>query len=175
MILNTILFLGGVSHDVVIPDMGVFSELIDNLRDNSVTTRPNDKGCQPLSQGSRLSVWMAKKFGQSLNWRVVEFSAQAFDYCGVDDRHRKRMLSETIRDRYEWTALNCVFYLASIPGIAGNIPFLYRLLFNHYEPLGSSSCGFGGDYPGSGSALRNSPAPHLITAWSGRSVNQTVR
>ena len=42
----------------------------------------------------------------------------------------------------------------------------YRYLFIHYEPLCSSSCGFGGDYPPIGSALKKSPTPHLLISGS---------
>ena len=31
--------------------------------------------------------------------------AQVLAISGVDDHHRKRMLSEAIRDRFEWTAI----------------------------------------------------------------------
>jgi hypothetical protein len=40
----------------------------------------------------------------------------------------------------------------------------------HYEPLWSSSCGLGGDYSRSGSALKNSPTPHLIGRWFSSAV-----
>ena len=41
-----------------------------------------------------------------INWAIFartvgEYSAQALAISGVDDRQRNRMLSETIRDRYE--------------------------------------------------------------------------
>ncbi|CAB1060413.1 hypothetical protein D1BOALGB6SA_5179 [Olavius sp. associated proteobacterium Delta 1] len=40
--------------------------------------------------------------------------------------------------------------------------FSIRLLFIHYDPLGSSSYGFAGDYPRSAAALKNFPIPQLI-------------
>ena len=57
------------------------------------------------------------------------------------------MLSETIRDRYERTALTEGIQLTVSQEIDNNILILYWFLFIHYEPLWSSSCGFGAGYP----------------------------
>ena len=72
------------------------------------------------------------------------------------------MLSETIRVRFELTALHYGFYLTNSLNFVHIIQCSYCFLFIHYEPLGSSSGDFGGDYLRSGLAFKNSPPPHLI-------------
>jgi hypothetical protein len=70
------------------------------------------------------------------------------------------MLSETIRDRFEWTTVADDFQLTISPGREHKEWLLYRYLFIHYDPLWSSSSGFGGDYQRNGPALKNSPTPN---------------
>jgi hypothetical protein len=56
------------------------------------------------------------------------------------------------------------FILTPNSNIEHTILFSQFFLFILYEPLWSSSGGFGEDYPRSGSAQKNSPNPQIIMA-----------